>query len=191
MYTIPGRYGPLLALALLFPAAAAASKTAVMSVSYGKVVDIGEIAIGDDGRAAATGATVGGIVGLGTSSRATSGRKRRSLAIGSAIGATAGRAAGNQSAFSYTVDMVDGARVAIVTEQAGIRVGDCVSLERGRDSANIREVAQVFCDTPQAVPYEEHVREADQCQQAKAALLDTPDDKLEAAVTRVRILCDD
>ncbi len=163
----------------------------VMSVRYGKVLDIGEVPIGDDGRAVAAGATIGGIVGLGTSSRKTSGRKRRSLAIGSAAGTAAGKAVGGKSAYSYTVGMLDGGRVAIVTEQAGIRVGDCVSVENGGGSANIREVAQVFCDTPQSKPHEEHVREADQCQQAKAKLLDTPDDQLEAAVTRVRILCDD
>lgn len=178
-------------LGLIVLTGCATNQPAVMSVDYGTVVSVSEIDVGDTRSSVAAGATVGGIVGLGTSSRATSGRQRRSLAIGSALGAAAGAAASNQRAFSYTVDLVEGGRIAVVTEQDDIQPGDCVSVERGANTANIREVASVFCDTERTEPYEKHVEEAGACEQAKMRLLEVPDDELASAVERVRILCDD
>lgn len=87
--------------------------------------------------------------------------------------------------------LLDGSSVTITTEQGQIDVGDCVTVERG-ESANIRRVSQVHCQSRDATPSDEHLKEAGECEAAKAAMLDAEtSDALEAAVRKARLLCEE
>ena len=66
-----------------------------------------------------------------------------------------------------------------------------MSVERGQH-ANIRRVASVLCSGNETMPTDEkHVREAEQCHEAKEQLLAaSTDDQIEAAARKVSILCE-
>ena len=87
--------------------------------------------------------------------------------------------------------LMAGDSISITTEQGHIDVGDCVTVERG-ESANIRRVSQVHCQEKDTEPTAEHVVEAEECEAAKAAMLDAETtEALEAAVDKARILCEE
>jgi len=94
--------------------------------------------------------------------------------------------------FEYTVELIDrDDDVIIRTEQDDIDEGDCVSLERGEHS-NIRRVSSWHCEDESEDPPEHHARMADECDEAKQQLVDAEsDDELDAAIQKVRILCED
>ncbi len=139
------------------------------------------------------GALRGGAVGYVIGKGSSPGKKRRGMLGGAAVGGVIGSkaAGGSNTAYEYAVALASGERVAIVTEQGGIDAGDCVAVDRGA-SANIRRVSEVHCQTPDGQPSPEHVVEAQQCEAAKAALLDAETSAaLEAAVRRARRLCEE
>ena len=90
----------------------------------------------------------------------------------------------------------------MVTDQSGLRVGDCVSVETGAFN-NLRLVADAKCARPAApastpapkpapppAPAPEDVAAANACLQAKEALLEaTTEDTFNLAERRVRLLC--
>ena len=78
----------------------------------------------------------------------------------------------------------------MVTDQGGMRVGDCVAVERG-DYNNIRRVSDVACTDDSVEVYEEHQEDADECVVAKRELLAAEDDAaIDRAARKVRVLCD-
>jgi hypothetical protein len=82
----------------------------------------------------------------------------------------------------------------MITDQSGLRVGDCVSVETGAFN-NLRLVADAKCARPAApaptpAPAPEDVAAANACLQAKEALLEaTTEDTFNLAERRVRLLC--
>jgi hypothetical protein len=75
------------------------------------------------------------------------------------------------------------------TEQAGLRTGDCVAVERGGMN-NIRLVSDARCAPEAAVP-PRAVENANACTQAKEQLLAAETaDAFDIAERRVRLLCD-
>jgi outer membrane lipoprotein SlyB len=89
----------------------------------------------------------------------------------------------------YTVKLMDGGVVVIVTEQENMVVGDCVVVEQGQ-YANIRRVSSINCAIKQQP--EHHVSAASNCQKAKDELNNAKTDKaIEQAVIKVRTLCED
>ena len=90
----------------------------------------------------------------------------------------------------YTVRLVGGGDIRILSDQGDIRVNDCVSVERG-DFNNIRRVGSVFCETPSAAAFGDHRREADQCLAARRDLANARGDAFDRAVVQVRAVCDD
>jgi hypothetical protein len=92
--------------------------------------------------------------------------------------------------------------VRIVSDQAGKRVGDCVSIEQGQ-FANIRLVPDSRCAPPPAraaapaatpapdpAPEPADVQAANACEQAKQQVLDaTTDEAFSLAERRMRLLC--
>ena len=77
----------------------------------------------------------------------------------------------------------------IVTEQAGLRVGDCVSLERGSLN-NIRLEADERCEQAQSVASDSDIQTAYACDAAKRQLLEAEtDDESDRAERRIRLLC--
>jgi hypothetical protein len=81
----------------------------------------------------------------------------------------------------------------VVTNEAGMRVGDCVAVEQGAHN-NLRLVEDARCTrkAQTAPPPATAVREANACVAAKDALLkaDTDED-FDRAERRVRLLCAD
>lgn len=187
----------LLAAALSFSAASSAQG---IDIQYGVVSDIktSQTSGSDNtGTGAAAGGLVGGLLGATSSKASSSGdKRRRSLfygAGGALVGGLIGSATGGKKAtvFSYTVDLLEDGSVNITTEQGHIDRGDCVSVERGKTN-NIRKVAQVICDVPEKGIEPEHRTEAQECSDAKQALLTAEgSDAIDAAIRRVKIACDD
>jgi hypothetical protein len=160
-----------------------------------------------DSTARNVGTVVGGGIGLATGS----GQSGSNRALRTAVGATAGRSVGNMAsrsqAFEYTVLVGGTNTVRIVSDQAGKRVGDCVSIEQGQ-FANIRLVPDARCAPPPApraaapapatapapapapAPDPADVQAANACEQAKQQVLDaTTDDAFNLAERRMRLLC--
>lgn len=158
------------------------------SVSYGRITAVRQVDIRNQGTQNA-GTLIGGAVGVASGS----GQSRSNRALRGAAGATAGnriaRAAGSSTGFEYTV-LVGSNTIRITTDQSGMRVGDCVSVERGQFN-NIRLAAEDRCRAPAAArPPASAVAEADACDTAKQQLLDaTTDAEFDLAERRMRLLC--
>lgn len=146
---------------------------------------------------APAGAIVGGTLGLMMSGSGTSSSRRaRNAILGAGAGAvTADVAQGDRRGMSYQVDMIDGSVVRIVTDQREIRAGDCVAIERARETANIRRVAQGYCDRANAHAVDsvaDHSRsEATACEAAKQEMVEaTTSEAVELAARKISLLCD-
>ncbi len=138
---------------------------------------------------------VGGLVGLYTGKgKSSSNKALRSLggaAVGSAVGGTMARG----TELIYTVSLVEGGTVRIVMDSGNFHRGDCVAVEQGGASANMRRVSEEFCSHNAGVPQQykaEHQKEANECDQAKQQLLDAQtEDAIKAAQMKMNILCQD
>ena len=157
-----------------------------VDIAYGRVKAVQEVAEEDN---VASGALVGGMLG------AVIGGRDPGLNRGVVAGAAAGAAvdyASQDTHFVYTVKLTaSGERVEVATEQEGIRMGDCVVLERA-DHVNIRPVSSVHCDKPPETPPEHHTNMASHCNAAKTELVEAKtEEAIQAAVQKVRVLCED
>jgi outer membrane lipoprotein SlyB len=158
------------------------------SVQFGRITNVRTVDIQNQG-AQATGAIVGGALGVASGSgQSRSNRALRGVG-GAAVGSRLAGAAGSTTAFEYTV-LIGRQTVQIVTEQAGKRVGDCVAVERGRYN-NIRLVDDARCDAaPGAAAPANVAAEANACDQAKEQLLNAATDaEFDRAERRMRLLC--
>ena len=158
-------------------------------VSYGRITAVRQVNIENQGSQAA-GTLVGGALGAMSGS---SGRSRSNRALRGVAGANIGRAvAGSASGtvgFEYTV-LIGNQTIRMVTEQAGLRVGDCVSVEQGALN-NIRLADDASCAAGASVPAAAQ-QEADACTAAKQQLIDAVSDAdFDRAERRVRLLCGD
>ena len=187
----------VLALLALLPAIALAQTR----VQYGRVTAVTPTTVNDN-TARNVGRVVGGGVGLATGGgQSGSNRALRTLG-GAAAGGAVGNMATRSQAFEYTVLIGGTNTIRIVSDQAGKRVGDCVSVEQGQ-FANIRLVPDSRCNPPPrpaAAPAPAPapapaVDPADQqaanaCEQAKQQVLDaTTDEAFNLAERRMRLLC--
>ena len=95
----------------------------------------------------------------------------------------------------FTVDLVNGGTVRVVMDSGNFARGDCVAVEQGGPSANLRRVSSEFCFNNAAVPqqYKASIqREADQCAGAKQRLLDAEtEEQVNTAAMVMNILCQD
>jgi len=169
------------------------------SVTFGRITAVAAVTQ-ESARAQTGGAIVGGTLGAAVGS----GRSGSNRALGGIGGAFAGQQIGRlmtqSQAYEYTI-LVDGtSTIRFVSDQGGLRTGDCVAVERGSFN-NIRLVADAKCGTParqgQAAaapprPTPADARKSDQCLQAKEQLLAAEDqDAFDRAERRVRLLCND
>lgn len=169
-----------------------------MTVGYGRITAVRMTTV-DNRNAQVGGTLVGGALGVasGGSGRSSSNRALRGAGGAFAGNRIAGAMSGSQ-AFEYTV-LVGGQTTTIVTEQAGLRVGDCVAVERGNFN-NLRLAADARCNPPRpaaapakaapaAVP-PAAIQEANACDQAKEQVLAaTTDEEFDRAERRMRLLC--
>jgi outer membrane lipoprotein SlyB len=163
---------------------------AQMSVQHGRITAVRTVELQNQG-ANATGALVGGALGVASGSgQSRSNRALRGVG-GAAMGQRLAGAAGSTTGFEYTV-LIDRQTVRIVTEQAGMRVGDCVAVERGAHN-NIRLVDDARCDAaPGTRPPANATADASACEQAKEQLLNAATDaEFDRAERRMRLLCGD
>jgi uncharacterized protein YcfJ len=157
------------------------------TVEFGRITAVRTVDV-TSGAAQTTGALVGGTLGvMSGSGQSRSNRALRGVG-GAAVGNRVGAAAGTSTAFEYTV-LVGGRTATITTEQGGLRVGDCVSLERGSLN-NIRLESDERCQAPQAMPTDADIQTAYACDSAKRQLLEAEtDDDFDRAERRIRLLC--
>ena len=157
-------------------------------VRYAEVTDIDRVKLPSN---APAGAVVGGFTGL-ILSRNSSGRKQVASGVGGAVlgGLATAALEGDRMGYSYRLQFANGDTSNFITEKGYLQVGDCVSVERG-EYANIRRVAAILCDGRQPVAADQkHVREAEQCHEAKDQLLAaSTEEQVEAAARKVSILC--
>lgn len=165
-------------------------------INYGRITAVRQVELqNQDARAA--GAMVGGLAGLATGSgQSSSNRALRTLG-GATVGGRVAGAASRTMGFEYTVLIGGTNTIRIVTEKAGLRVRDCVSVETGQFN-NIRLAPDERCDAAAAaaaaaaatVP-PAAVAAADACATATQQLLDAQtDEEFDRAERRMRLLCD-
>lgn len=171
------------------PRGATIERPQTSRIDYGRITAVERTTIrNQDARAA--GALVGGLLGVASASgQSSSNRALRGIA-GASTGARAGDLAGSTDAFAYTVLLGGTNTIRLVTEKPGLRVGDCVSLERGTFN-NIRLAEDERCAAPDAAAPPADIAQADACAAATQQVLDAAtDDDFERAERRMRILCD-
>ena len=161
------------------------------TIRFGTVRNVQQVQLQSD---AATGALVGGAIGLVASPRGGSRAVRNSLVGAAAGGAVTAAAQGNRTGFSYTVELNDGSMVRIVSDQREIRPGDCVAIEQVGQTANIRREPSAFCarENAQAVQAVQTVTEAAaaRCEGAKEELVNaTTPEAVDLASRKIDLLC--
>lgn len=159
-------------------------------VSYGRITAVRQVDVQNQG-AQATGALVGGLAGLATGSGQSSSNRALRAMGGAAVGSRVGAAAGSSTAFEYTVLVGGTNTIRIVTEKAGLRVRDCVSVEQGQFN-NIRLAPDERCEAALAAAAPPAaVSESDACVAATQQVLDAQtDEEFDRAERRMRLLCD-
>ncbi len=145
---------------------------------------------------AGKGALVGGAIGLYAGKGKSSGTKfRRTTAGAIAGGATTSAVQGSRDAREYQVRTSTGVTV-ILSDQTQIAVDDCVIIETpNKGNANIRRVANTYCDPASAEVVaelqDEMLEEAQECVAAKRELSSAEtDDAVDRALRKISILCD-
>jgi hypothetical protein len=160
------------------------------SVQFGTVTNVEQVNLQSDVPA---GALVGGTIGLiaGGGGR----NAPRNAMLGAAVGAGATAVAqGSRTGIAYTVRLLNGSTIRIITDQSEIRVGDCVAIERAGETNNIRREHPAYCasQNQQAVqaiqPQTQAI--AAQCEAAKDELVKaTTPEAVELATTKINLLC--
>jgi outer membrane lipoprotein SlyB len=185
------RWKALASVAVLGATLVAADAMAQSRISYGRITAVRQVNLENQG-AQAAGTLVGGALGVASGSgQSRSNRALRGIG-GAAVGSRVAGAAGSSTGFEYTV-LIGNQTTRIVTEQAGLRVGDCVSIERGQFN-NIRLAPDERCESAAAAapPTRSEVAEADACEAAKQQLLNAETDAdFDRAERRMRLLCGD
>lgn len=182
----------LTGIAALAFAAGAGVAHAQSSVQYGRITAV-TLTTQENARAQTGGAIVGGTVGL-VSGRNRSGSNQALRGIGGAVaGQQIGRMATNSQAFEYTI-LIGQNTVRMISDEGGMRVGDCVAVERGGWN-NLRLVDDSRCNVragaPAPRPAPAAVKEANACDQAKDRLLAAnTTEEFDVAERRMRLLCD-
>ena len=167
------RFG-LYGCALVGCTLAAGVAMAQASIIYGKITAVKPVTV-DNKQAQVAGALVGGTIGL---------------ISGGVAGQQIAKRASSKQAFEYTILVGGKSTTTVVTDEAGMREGDCVAVERGA-YVNLRLADDRQC-APGAKPTSAATREAAACNAAKDEVLESKDDEAFARAERkVRLLCAD
>jgi len=136
------------------------------------------------------GAILGGLLGAVATSSASAGTRAVGTVGGAVAGQRLGRLSGQRQLFEYTIEINHRQSLRMVTDEASLRVGDCVAVERGSFN-NLRLVDDRRCATG-GMPTAGAVNMASSCIRAKDQLLAAKtDDELDRAERRMRLLCVD
>ena len=166
----------------------------LIDISHGKVTEISPVELESN---AAIGTVIGGLVGLFVTRGRAFSTQVAGTAGGAALGGLGTRALeGSGRANAYTVRRLDGSTVEVITEPTGLRVGDCVAIEEGKTTTNLRHVSDILCESPAAHPADAELAriqmsEATACDAAKQSILDaSTESELEGAIRKARVLCE-
>jgi hypothetical protein len=162
-------------------------------ISVGKVLQTERVDLRSD---AAKTAVLGGVIGYhATSNSKSTSRKYRNAALGAAALGGATRAGeGDLTGTLYTVQLLDGSQMKVISDQNQLVAGDCVTVEQVRDNANVRRADPVLCE-PETQPIRgqlepELQEEAAECYEAKQELLNAEtDEQASLAARKISILC--
>lgn len=181
---------PVLASIAVLGTTLFALEAVASTVSYGRITAVRQVNLENQG-AQAAGTLVGGALGVASGSgQSRSNRALRGIG-GAAVGSRVGGAAGSSTGFEYTVLVGGTNTIRITTEQAGLRVGDCVSVERGQWN-NIRLAPDERCDAAMTRGAPEDTAAAAACEAAKQQLIEANTDaEFDRAERRMRLLCGD
>ena len=167
------------------------SRNEVISVQYGTLENVEQVAMSPSyGKDAA----IGGGLGLLAGSSGSTATQIGAAAAGALIGAFVAKESAG-TADRYTVALVNGSTVVIVTEHHDLVAGDCVSIEQGRH-ANIRRVSPVMCSTPSSHPaygamHSSVQQNASECHDAKQELLQaTTEQQTDIGYRKMKALCE-
>lgn len=162
-----------------------------INISYGIVEHVKRSKVKSN---AGKGALMGGLLGAATSRHHNRGKHALTGVL--AGGIITSMLEGKHHAYTYLIQTVNGGAKQVVTEQSGIREGDCVSVEEGR-MTNVRRVAMVHCQHRQHAVMSEpmvHAKatgDAAECHAAKAmALKASTESEIDLAMKKVQIFCD-
>lgn len=176
--------------ALVVGMLAAVQAYAQSSVTFGRITAVRQVQVEDQG-ARTAGTLVGGALGVasGGSGRSSSNRALRGLG-GAAVGNRVAGSMSRSTAFEYTVLVGGTSTIRMVTDAVGLRVGDCVAVERGSFN-NLRLAPEERCDVSGAAVPASAREESDACIAAKQQLVDAATDAdFDRAERRMRLLCD-
>jgi len=174
----------VLAMVVALSALPAVAQT---SVTYGKITAVKPVTVTQSGPQAG-GALVGGMVGLATGSGQSSSNRALRAAVGGVAGQQAARLASSRQAFEYTVLMRGTTTTTVVSDEAGLRVGDCVALEQGR-YVNLRLAADAQCGS-RSKPSTTATQHAAACTSAKDEVAKAKDEEsFNLAERKMRLLC--
>ena len=159
------------------------------SVKYGKITAVKPVTV-ENTQAQVGGALVGGAIGL-VSGRGKSGSNKALRTVaGGVAGQQVGKLASGKQAFEYTILMGGTSTITVVTDEAGMRVGDCVAVEEG-PYVNLRLAADTQC-AARAKPSSAATRDAAACTAAKDELFKSKnEDSFNLAERKVRLACAD
>ncbi len=183
------------AIKLAIRAAAAATLCAAMgtalaqsNVSYGRITAVNRVDVANTS-AQTGGALLGGTVGLVSGRNQSSSNQALRAGAGAFAGNRIARNATGGQAFEYTI-LQGGRTTTVVTSEGGLRVGDCVSVERGGFN-NLRLVDDSRCAAGASARPSDR-RQAEACVAAKDALMRAEtDEAFDRAERRVRLQCQD
>jgi len=167
------------------------TRNSLIDVAYGTVENVQQVQMKAN---YAEGSLIGGALGL----LAASGYSRGSQALGAAAGAGLGALVAKETAGTanqFTIRLVNGNTVSVVTDQKDIDPGDCVSVEQGKHT-NIRRVSAAMCNTPPSHPAYPAMHASVQqisadCSAAKDQLLKaSTEQETDIAYKKMQALCD-
>lgn len=167
------------------------TRNSLISVAYGTVENVQQVAMKPDYGA---GALIGGVLGLAAASGYSSGSQALGAAAGAGLGALISKETAG-SANQFTIRLVNGNTVSVVTDQKDIDPGDCVSVEQGQHT-NIRRVSATMCNTPASNPAYPAIHgsvqhDSQDCATAKQELLNaTTEQQTNVAYTKMKALCE-
>ena len=165
------------------------SAMAQTTVGYGRITAVNRVNVADT-TAQNRGAVVGGTIGLVSGRNQSNSNQALRTGAGAFAGNRIAQANTGGQAFEYTI-LQGGRTVTVLTDEGGLRVGDCVSVERGNFN-NLRLVDDARCAPRAAAPTSAAVKEANACVAAKEGLLKAEtDEAFDRAERRVRLLCAD
>jgi outer membrane lipoprotein SlyB len=165
-----------------------------IAIEHGRIVEAEHVARPSN---APAGAMLGGLIGLVASGHHPHhpAEALAGMIAGAFVGGVVTAAAESaMPAWMYTVTLLDGRTVRIVTEQPDLRPGDCVAVETARFT-NLRRVSGALCETAPSEPDDAALsqraqEDAARCSAAKEELLRARSrDEVDVAVRKVRVLC--